>query len=551
MELRNSTVLILGGAGLVGRAVARRVLAQEPRRLVIASLRQEEAEDAIRVLQAETVAETQLEAAWGDLFVPDSLKEHTRSQLLSDPEARGLLISDMFGPLTEEVFQRSALGRLLMDVAPSAVVDCVNTAGALAYQDVFQSAAELRERAAAGTVDEEAVDRHLSTMYLPKLIRHTQIALAGMKRAGTQVYVKIGTSGTGGMGLNIPFTHSEVRPSRVLLAKAGLAGAQTLLLYLMARTPDAPAVKEIKPTAAISWKSIGFGPIYRGGRPALRSDATRALSIDEAFGPDAESAYEQLDAPLEGVYMDSGENGMFSLHEFETLTALGLMEFVTPEEIAENVFREIAAYPTGKDVVAAMDGASMGPTFRAGVLRSKALQRMEELEEEHGVQAPAYEMLGPPRLSKLLFEGMLLRRLYETLERAVDLDPDEAAEWTRRLVEDDGDLRQRILSIGLPVLMPDGENLLRGARVKVAPEAEADPFESGVVERGWVDLRPMNWARWRGRIDSFLDDRMNRPGVEAGSMGDHDYGNDDENIRPGALAAWILRSEERGQRIKR
>jgi hypothetical protein len=64
-----------------------------------------------------------------------------------------------------------------------------------------------------------------------------------MRRAGTASYLKVGTSGTGGMGLNIPFTHSEERPSRMLLAKSSVAGAHSLLLYLMARTPGAPAVK--------------------------------------------------------------------------------------------------------------------------------------------------------------------------------------------------------------------------------------------------------------------------------------------------------------------
>ena len=36
-----------------------------------------------------------------------------------------------------------------------------------------------------------------------------QTLLEGLKRAGTKAYVKVGTSGTGGMGLNIPYTHSE------------------------------------------------------------------------------------------------------------------------------------------------------------------------------------------------------------------------------------------------------------------------------------------------------------------------------------------------------
>ena len=330
----------------------------------------------------------------------------------------------------------------------------------------------------------------------------------------------------------------------------GLAGAQTALLFLMARTPGGPVVKEVKPTAAISWKSIGFGPIRKGGRPLQRSDATEPMDVEAAFAPDG-TGFVELDEPLEGVFMDAGENGLFTLHEFETLTALGLMEFVTPEEVAENVLREITAFPTGKDVVAALDGASMGPSYRAGVLRAAALRRMEQLEEEHNVQVAAYEMLGPPRLSKLLFEAMLLHRLYDTLESAAESDPDEASDWSRRLVEEDVDLRQRILTIGLPILMPDGAQVLRGAHVKVPPEPGSDPLEDGTVERGWVDLRPINWARWKGRVDSFLDDRAHRPGVEAGSIADHDYGAESDAIRPGALTAWILRSEERGERIKR
>ena len=215
MNLTGSRVLILGGAGLVGRAVARRVLEQEPASIAIASLRRAEAEEAVQDLARESSSAARLEAAWGDLFAPGSIKD-----LEESPNAiqRALVVEDIFGPLTEDVFSRSTLGSLLVEVSPDVVVDCVNTAGALAYQDVFASAAELRRRAAEGTVDQELVDQHLATLYLPKLIRHTQIALEGMKRAGTRVYVKIGTSGTGGMGLNIPFTHSEDRPSRTLLA---------------------------------------------------------------------------------------------------------------------------------------------------------------------------------------------------------------------------------------------------------------------------------------------------------------------------------------------
>ncbi|MEZ4422465.1 MAG: short-chain dehydrogenase [Gemmatimonadota bacterium] len=546
MNLEDRTVLILGGAGLVGQAVARRILPLAPRRMVVTSLREADARAAAEELAADRPGS--VEPAWGDLFVPVSASALGRDALLADETRRAEWISDLYGELTPDVLARSTLGALLADVRPDVIVDCINTAGALAYQNAFASASALREAARADGVGVEAVERHLATLYLPQLIRHVQIALEGMRRAGTQVYVKVGTAGTGGMGLNIPFTHSEERPSRVLLAKAGLAGAHTLLLYLMARTPGAPAVKEIKPTAAISWKSIGYGIIHRGGRPVVRVDQPEPTPVAEAFA-DGAQPWRELPEPLEGVYLDAGENGLFTLSEFEVLTSLGLMEFLTPEEIADNVVREIQGHPTGRDVVAALDASTMGPTYRAGVLRSVALERMERLEQQHGVEAVAYEMLGPPRLSKLLFEAALLSRLCGTLASAASLEPAAvaAAAWT--LVDGDADLRQRMLSAGLPILHPDGARVLRGPIVHAAPER--GDLDERAVERGWVDLRPTNWTRWRERVTRIRAEQGTEPSVDLGSLADHDPAVKDERIRPGQLAAWILRREEAGERIKR
>ena len=172
MELRDRTVLILGGAGLVGFAVARRMIEHTPKRLVITSLRRADAEAAVGELENHPgAAATSIEPAWGDLFVQQDVCERRREDILGDAEARGRMVDDLFGPLTQEVLDRSALGSLLARVRPDVIVDCVNTAGALAYQDAFRSAAELRAIADEGTVDREAVERHLSTMYLPQLIR--------------------------------------------------------------------------------------------------------------------------------------------------------------------------------------------------------------------------------------------------------------------------------------------------------------------------------------------------------------------------------------------
>lgn len=551
MELKGSTVLILGGAGLVGEAVARALLTHAPRRIVIAGLTREEAEESVAELREEFAdSDAQIDPFWGDLFVPAEFKDTPRGEVLQDPRSRETLVNDLYGELTEEVYRRSALGALLLDVRPDIVIDSINTAGALAYQNFFNSAMDLREKARNGGAELGEVEKHLATSYLPQLIRHTQISLKGMREVGTRVYLKIGTVGTGGMGMNIPFTHSEERPSRMLMAKSSLAGAHTLLLYLMARTPGGPAVKEIKPTAAISWKGMGYGPIKFRQHVLKRCDATEPLPLDEAFTEDASRAFKEMDEPIDGVYLHSGENGLFSLGEFETLTALGLMEFVTPEEIASNVLQEVLAHPTGRDVVASLDAATMGPTYRAGVLRGAALKQMEEMEAKNGVEAVAYEMLGPPRLTKLLFEGAILKRLYGTYEAALAMDPEVTSEKAQAIMNEDPDFRQRIVSTGVPILVMDGGALLRGPVVKVLPPEESAEPDDRVVDAGWVDLRAKNWARWKERIQAVLYELRSKPGVEKGSRTDFDYGDSEDTLRPGRLAAWVFRVEDEGDRIK-
>ena len=533
-------------------AVARELAPHSPKAIVVSGLTQAEAEEAVAELKTDAIFRgIDISAEWGDIFVAEDMKDHRRSEMLADSAARARLLDDVFGDLTDDAVQRSALGALLLRWRPEIVVDCVNTATAFAYQNVFDSATRLRAAAASGNVTLDDVEQHLSILYLPHLIRHVQIALEAMRRAQTMFYLKVGTAGTGGMGLNIPFTHSEERPSRMLLAKSSVAGAHTLLLYLMARTPGAPAVKEIKPTAAISWKRIAHGVVRRKGQPILCYDAAAPLPVENAFDAPATQVAKTEGKPLQGVYLDAGENGLFSLGEFETLTALGLMEYITPEEIAENVVREIRGLPTGKDVVAALDASTSGPTYRAGVLRESAISRMEDLERQHGVVSVAYEQLGPPRLSKILFESAILARLYGDLSAVAALDPEETAQRAFELIQGDADLRTRVLSIGLPILLPDGANLLRGPDVKVAPEPGQSPRDPRLVENGWVDLRPGNWRKWRERAANMLHEVNDFPGAEHGSRYDTEPGARAREIRPGRMAAWIFRHEDRGERTKR
>ncbi|KPK81400.1 MAG: hypothetical protein AMS25_06380 [Gemmatimonas sp. SM23_52] len=550
MEIRDTRALILGGSGLVGMAIARAMLQYEPARLTITALTEGETVAGLAELKAKAVGKkTEVASHWGDLFVADEFKDEPRRELIESRAKRARLLEDLYAPFTRERLERSALYQLLVAEKPQIVVDCVNTATAIAYQDVFGSVEEVRSALRGGGDIADVVERHLAIIYMPQLIRHVQILLEALREAGTDCYLKVGTAGTGGMGLNIPFTHSEQRPSNTLLAKSSVAGAHSLLLFLMARTPGAPAVKEIKPTACIAWKRIGAGPLGWRNRAMERYDATAPVPFEKALD-DGVSAWRKLGGQLESVYIDMGENGLFSLGEFEAISALGMMELVTPEEIATTVVREILGQPTGLEIVAALDGAAMGPSYRGGVLRELAIRRMEELEETTGLRSVAFEMLGPPRLSKLLFESHILERLYGTLGAAAELDPQKTAADAEALLWADDEPRVTIVSIGLPILSADGSKVFRGPEVKAKPEPGRS-VDDRLISRGWIDLRPSNWGLWRDRFRRIVQEIGAAPGPDEGSFADADLASRSDRIRPGSAVAWIFKREDSGERMKR
>ncbi len=131
------------------------------------------------------------------------------------------------------------------------------------------------------------------------------------------------------------------------------------------------------------------------------------------------------------------------------------------------------------------------------------------------------------------------------------MDPGAMATTAEALIQEDADLRQRILSVGIPILLADGASLLRGPRVNVPPHRDWPPTDPRLRENGWVDLRPENWERWKTRLNAFTFELAERPGAEMGSRADIDYGDGTGEIRPGRLAAWIFRYEDAGERIKR
>ena len=567
MDIKNKTVVVLGGWGLVGSAICRKLTEERPKRIVVTSLLEREAREAAELLSREfpRAGRNFFVPWWGNIFLRHSLKDKPREELLKNAETRSMLIDDLLDEFNSELLERSTIFQLMRRYKPDIVIDCINSATAIAYQDLFQVSRDVRkalkQNANNRTGLVEATERLLVTQYVPQLIRHVQLLYRSMQRVGTTNYIKIGTSGTGGMGLNIPYTHSEERPSSVLLSKSSVAGAHTMLLFLMGRTPDAPITKEVKPTAAIAWKKIGYGEIKKRGTVIELVDCPPEQGIELKGALKLrldQPVWKSTNQPLRSVFIDTGENGTFSRAEFEAISTPGQMEFVTPEEIADDVVFELKGGNTGHDIINALDNATLAPTYRAGFLFENALKQLKMLEVEHKTKSIAFEILGPPRLSKLLYEAHLLQLCYTSMKPVLGETAKQMANRVETLVRENPDLRSRIISIGIPILMSNGKTLLRGKEIKIPPargENEIHITEKaleGWVRDGWVDLRVENMERWKARFETIIKETGRIPKEESSSRSFRNkiYWNNFEEIDPGKLVGWIFSEEEKGKRMK-
>ena len=293
----------------------------------------------------------------------------------------------------------------------------------------------------------------------------------------------------------------------------------------------------------------GNSDLYRPHRLSL--SAGGALELREAS-----EGYEkdgQLDVPL----VDTGENGVFTRGEFAAITALGQMEYITPEEIARTVVHEIRGANTGRDIISALDASVLDPSYKAGLIRSAALHDLDVVERESGIASVALGRLGPPELSKLLFEAQLFKYATGSLQQAVaqGVTPQGLSDALSAALEPSG-VARTAPSIGIPVLMPDGETVLRGPRINV-PEVVGHTTTVSLddgekvdawVAKGWVDLRPSNMATWQARFRKMIQARavLRHTGSAAANI--RTYSADHFEI--GEVVAWIFNNEMGGNRIK-
>ncbi|MRR39213.1 NAD-dependent epimerase/dehydratase family protein, partial [bacterium] len=90
MDIHDKTVLVIGGWGLVGSAVCRKFMEENPRKMIITSLTRAEAREAVESLQREypDAGRGFFVPWWGNIFLREELKDIPREKILGSRRHR-------------------------------------------------------------------------------------------------------------------------------------------------------------------------------------------------------------------------------------------------------------------------------------------------------------------------------------------------------------------------------------------------------------------------------------------------------------------------------
>jgi hypothetical protein len=328
-----------------------------------------------------------------------------------------------------------------------------------------------------------------------------------MAKARTRAYVKVSTVGLAGMGFRLPYVHGQLGAlgsSGKLRAKIAAAGIAHQLLWNLAHTCEIRTCL-LTPASLLVWGERKEREVTIDGRSLTMQLSRKVKHLKDGqvleFEPEG-------DEPLRLALCACGDNTYYGRSELALATSAGQFEGVTREEVALAVLDSCRG-GTSRDLISALDAASIGPSYLAALERESVLSELGRIEETSAL--PSITSVGfGPRVAKWLLELTVLRAVCPWPD-LLDLPPAEAADRAWTVVRTSDKLRAACLSVGLPILGSNDEYLVGSwAWPCAGADGTAGRLEEWVTE-SWVDLRPDTIHAWQTRIRSILADSSDQP----------------------------------------
>lgn len=509
---KNKKILILG-AGQIGEACAIRLIVDQPKEIILHTLTEEESNLAVDNVKREVkLGKTKLLKSWGNVLFPMSLIHTKRTEFVKNEYKLDTLLKYYYDDLSDKVVEGSALYQIIKKYKPDLIVDAINTATVVGYlDDPYSLPRSLLNNFKVGKKSDWEINckKLLSSSIIPSLIRFTQVIQKSIKDFDIKYFIKVSTTGLGGMGVNLMYTHgdkNEIGMSSGILGKVAAAGVFHQLMWSLSHTPGCN-IRVVTPAALVGWQPVRFGKFRSHGVNIPVVDNKDILILKEnkpfAVNKNAKKTLKMLEIP----FVDSGENSAYSLYEMHAITTLGQMESITREEVAGAVYQS-AHGSTKYDLLTGMDYVSLGSTYAGGFQRELVLKKLQNIQDEKKVPSIATNNLGPT-VSKHLFELHILLDLNEfDVLKLINMSEIEISSLAKDYVFNNEIIRKQALSLGLPFLFEKNE-ILTGAHCFVPDLADKNIVSKKNIEKwanaGWIDLRESTIKRWQSWLKKGYD----------------------------------------------
>jgi len=512
--MKGKTILILG-AGNVGEACAALITKFQPSKIILHTLTEQEALQAKEnVFKLGNNKDVVIETSFGNVLFIHEISGKISSGI-NDAVKKDVL-EYIYSPFSEKITGKSSLFNLLNKYQPDYIIDSINIATVVGCaNDPYFLVQYFLNKETAG---HDLLENMLLSATIPILTRFVQVLHKYLAANNHVVYVKVSTTGSGGMGMNIKYTHGDLKEagmSNAILGKVAAAGVFNQLLWTLANTPGIN-VRVVIPATLIGWQEVGFGKFISNGKYCVLNKKINKIKISEltAVLQNSTSGQDTMKEYLEIPFVESGENEAYSLAEMTAITAPGQMEAITREEVANAVLD--CMYGSSKyDMISAMDLASLKSTYTGAVQRNNILNKVKSIQDEKCIPSIATNNLGPT-VTKHLYElYFVLEAGKFNLKNIVSLSMEELLAIINDVVLQKSEIICQILSLGLPVLQED--NMLTiGDRISYPKNQDFECIDEDKInywaKLGWVDLRKKQIQTWMDLLKKMYHELNNADG---------------------------------------
>ena len=492
--MNNYNAILLLGVGQIGGAITKRLIELKPKTVILHNLTMEETLMSLEFFRAK-FEEIDFVGSWGDMFSPCNI----------DKSEKERLIEFYYSNPSKDILEKSKIYSLVAQYKPDVIIDAMNTGAVLGctYKPEKLLGSLLNgSRGAKDTLIEVMLND-----FTPKLINFVCSLKIAMQEFKIKKYIKISTTGIGGMGMDMRYTHGDTPKaflSYALMGKISAAGVLHQLLWGLSHTPGLN-ISLVIPATFVGYNNTKYESIETDA--GLVKKVNSAYPINIVYGEQLEHTATKTDKYLAFPVVRAGENHVYSQYEMTALTATGQMECITKEEVADIVIKNIKG-EGAKNILSFLDYGMLEPTYAGRAMREKVLKEMTALNYKYGAVSVATGNLGPT-VSKQLFELHLIRRVVKTLTEAIHESPEHLHLRIEKEIQKDKNLLNSILALGLPVILTD--RLVFTGTYSLCPSKDEDNTMTPEniekwVSSGWVDLRVRNILRWQNILDEIKKD---------------------------------------------